>query len=177
MNVKNIKKFKILFAITFLARLIHANDPTRADGPDMESPHNPMFKHSQNIFPNDNPAIIYFQASDNSLNNGIYNKRTQKATTDQHSYNKVVLINGTKKAPQLTTQNQYKDQKGNLLESIGIFNAYNENDGQSQIYYLFGKLTGKINNPGKINIIQNNAQPLIDFNSFSAENDGYPGIN
>lgn len=177
MKQNNIKKLSLLLLIITAARSIQTNDPTRAKGFDMESPHNIMFNHSQNIFPNDNPAIIYFQASDNSLNNGIYDKKKQKAITDQHIYNNIIMINGTKKTPQLTHENQYQDQKGNLLDSVGIFNTYNENDGESQIYYLFGNLIEKIKNPVHTNIIQNNAQPLIDFNSFSADNDGYPGIN
>lgn len=158
--------------------LVINKDATRANGTDMQNPKNIMFEHSLNIYPNDNPAIRYFQANDGSMNNGVYNKTTGNASTDLHIYSDVILINGTKQTPKLNDKNQYKDQKGNLLESVGIFNEYNENDGESQMYYLFGKIALKKENKDiQTNLIQNNAQPKIDFYSYSADNDGYPGIN
>ena len=167
-----------LACINLSARFIApADDPTKANGPDMENPQNVMFQHSQNIFPNDKPTIRYFQTNDGSLINGIYDQATQKAQTDRHSYTNVIQINGTQQAPNMNDKNQYTDQKGKLLEYVGIFNEYNENQGETQIFYLFGQISGTKQSSITTDTMQNNAQPLINYYSYSAENDGYPGVN
>lgn len=180
-SMKKLKKIELLIFLIALQSTLQTidpttyDDPTKADGPDMESPQNAMFNHSQNIFPNDNPAIRYFQANDGSLHNGIYNIMTRTAQTDLHNYGNVVMVNGTKIPPKIDTHGKYLDQEGNNLESIGIFNEYGENQGEPQLYFLFGKITEVKNNQVKTNIIQNNTQPLIDFYSYPADNDPYPG--
>ncbi|MBP6869825.1 hypothetical protein KBC04_03010 [Candidatus Babeliales bacterium] len=168
--MNRIKKVSFFLLFTALqGSILATDDPTKADGPDMQSPENIMFTHSQNLYPDDNPTIRYFQASDTSMNNGIYDQDTKKAETDFHAYTDVIVINGTKQTPKIDTSGKYKDSSGQELESIGIFNEYSENDGQPQIFYLFGKISKVKNNPTPVTIIQNNTQPFIDFNSYTAE--------
>jgi hypothetical protein len=115
-------------------------------------------------FPNRNERKeIYFQPSDGSMSNGIYEINGKTATTNLHSYQDVIAVDGTHATPKLSAKGTYIDQDGKELSSIGSVNIPAEDASPSDrnTYYLFGTITKTIQ--PTTTKTQNN--PTQDYNS------------
>lgn len=104
---------------------------------------------------------LYFQPSDGSMTNGIYEVNSKTAKTALHEYTNVIVIDGTVQTPKLNSKGQYIDSKGNTLESIGSMNVPTEDASPSDTntYYLFGKIVPSKAKPSTKNT------PTQDYNS------------
>lgn len=173
----------ILYIITISLSPLYSQEPQNItsqesqnitqsqSGDDMASPENVMFYHSTDIYPEDDPtiryvrsdAIRYFQPADGSMSNGMYHNIEKIAHTKLHDYQDVIEINGTEQQPAMNQKNQYTTQDGKLLDLIGIFDEYSENNGEKNIYYLFGTIkTVKDKN-------EVNNQPLFGYSTFPTQ--------
>lgn len=85
------------------------------------------------------PNQKYFQPSDGSLSNGTYNVINKTATTPLHTYNNVIIIDGTVKTPTLNTKAKYVDKQGKEYQMIGSLNMPSEDASDINTYYFFGQ--------------------------------------
>lgn len=97
------------------------------------------------IFDNQAPSQILFTPSDGSKTQGTYYPYQKTATTSLYQYDNVVALTNTKNLnapdqPQfnLNDQGKYIDAQGNILDQIGSYSLFDQNDTYTYFYYLFG---------------------------------------
>ena len=90
--------------------------------------------------PANSPYQKYFQPSDGSLTNGTYDVQKKTATTPLHSYKDIIIMDGTYKTPALNENGKFIDQQGNELQPVGSFMQRSQDESDTFMYYLFGKI-------------------------------------
>lgn len=121
----------------------------------------PQGSYQNYPYPNTQSKQIMFQPSDGSLTNGTLEINNKTAQTTLYSYDHVIIINGTVQAPKLNNQGQYVDRQGNQYVAIGSMNVPLQDASDTNIYYIFGRITNK-----KSASTSNNA-PIQDYNNMN----------
>ncbi len=109
------------------------------------------------------PNQQYFQPADGSLDNGIYDVINKTAKTPLHSYNNIVIIDGTVTTPTLNAKAKYVDKQGKEYQMIGSANIPSQDASDINTYYFFGQL----NDPANQNTYEkkNANKPTQTYNS------------
>lgn len=82
----------------------------------------------------------YFQPSDGSMTNGTYDVVNKTAKTALHTYNNIIIIDGTVKTPTLNPKAKYTDAQGKEFQLVGSMNIPSEDASDINTYYFFGQL-------------------------------------
>ena len=109
------------------------------------------------------PNQQYFQPADGSLNNGTYDVINKTAQTPLHSYNNVIIVDGTVTTPTLNTKAKYVDKQGKEYLLVGSMNIPSEDASDINTYYFFGQCNDPKNQD---NYAKKNAdKPAQSYNS------------
>ncbi len=91
------------------------------------------------------PNQQYFQPADGSLNNGTYDVTNKTAKTPLHSYNNVIIVDGTVTTPTLNSQAKYVDKENKEYNMIGSVHIPSEDESDMSTYYFFGQINDQKN--------------------------------
>lgn len=104
----------------------------------------------------------YFQPSDGSMTNGTYDVVSKTAKTALHTYNNIIIVDGTIKTPTLNPKATYTYQNKEYI-MVGSMNIPSEDASDINTYYFFGQLA----DPKNENLAAKKQAnvPVQDYNS------------